>query len=179
MIEQFQDPTTGLQIHIHLVPPSAYLLEHQPQLLPGFPAIPETVAIALFQAKAELATESEAIAQEKDRLLEQFLFLANTVRETSNFPIEIICPKSGFPLYSQQGEKHFDIVTIVHQSLNLTFESTRDRCKVFSYLDWQTAVYPGLFLAAAPISEVAERLNAIGWLKAMRSRYPCYDKNIE
>lgn len=162
MLKEFQDPTTGLHIHIHLVPPSAYLLQDRQQLLPGFPEVPQTVAIALLQAKEELATESEAIANEKDRLLEQFLSLAHTVRETSNFPIEIICPRSGFPLVSQQGEKHFDIVAIVSQSLNIDFSPTRDRCKVFSYLDWQTAVYPGLFLASASISEVAERLDAIG-----------------
>ncbi|MBP0019441.1 MAG: hypothetical protein J7647_18045 [Cyanobacteria bacterium SBLK] len=168
MLKEFQDPTTGLQIHIHLVPPSAYLLQYQSQLLPGLTEFPQTVAIALFQAKEELVTESEAIAKEKDRLLEQFLSLARTLRETSNFPIEIICPRSGFPLVSQQGEKHFDIVTIVHQSLRIDFSQTRDRCKVFTYSDWKTAVYPGLFLASASIPEIAEQLDEIDWPKAKK-----------
>ncbi|MGK7926031.1 MAG: hypothetical protein AB4290_12440 [Spirulina sp.] len=156
MFKQFHDPTTGLQYHVHLVEPSAYLRERQPQLLPGFPAIPQTVAIALFQAKEELSGESDAIAQEKDRLLADFLLWARTVRESSNFLTEIICPRSGFPVHSQPGEKHFDIVAIVHQSLKIPFTPTRDRCKIFSYLDWKTAVYPCLFIAAAPISEVAK-----------------------
>lgn len=159
MLKEFQDRTTGLNIHIHLTSPSAYLLEHRSQLLPGFPGVPETVAIVLFQAGVELVAESEAIAREKERLLAQFLLFAETVREASNFYTEIICPRSGFPLYSQPGEQHFDIVAIAHDSLKIQFQPTGDRCKVLSYLDWQTAVYPCLFIASASPSEVETTLN--------------------
>ncbi|MEA5467923.1 hypothetical protein [Spirulina sp. 06S082] len=161
MLKEFQDRTTGLNIHIHLTSPSPYLLEHRSQLLPGFPSLLETVAIVLFQAQAELVAESEAIAREKERLLGQFLLLGRTVRELSNFPTEIICPRSGFPLYSKPGEQHFDIVAIAHESLKIQFQPTGDRCKVLSYLDWQTAVYPCLFIASASPAQVEAVLNNI------------------
>ena len=110
------------------------------------------MVIVLLKAKYSLQEEGEKITHEKNRLEAEMEMLGNKFYDTchqARILSEVISPKTGYPIYSQGGELNFDLVATVHASLGYPFSNTRNNCKVLRHPNWQTAVYPGLFLSNA------------------------------
>jgi hypothetical protein len=131
------------------------MLNNWDKLLPDWKIPPQTIAIILLKSQFDLNLETNLINQEKDRLLHYFLTLGETLKRVNHPHLtEVISPKDGTPQYSRRGELIFDLVATVHHSLRFDFSRTVQGCKVLNHPLWGTAVYPGLFLSDAPISEL-------------------------
>ena len=140
------------QEEFYLKSPTLFIQTHRFKLLPGWTIAPQMMVIVLLKAKYPLEKEGEKICQEKNRLAAQMTSLGAEfyrICHQAGILSEIILPKTGLPIYSQEGEVNFDLVETVHSSLGYPFSKTHNNCKVFQHPTWQTAVYPGLFLSTA------------------------------
>ncbi|WP_353672687.1 hypothetical protein [Synechocystis sp. LKSZ1] len=130
----------------YLVPPSAYLLRHYPTLLPDWPTPPQQLLFIFFQAQLSLALAGDAVEQEKERLWQAFQHWGQQIYRdlaSSSLPVEIICPRSGQPQYSQVGSQVFDLPALVSACLGWELRGQGD-CKAVLHPEWQEACYPGL-----------------------------------
>jgi hypothetical protein len=148
---KFKDKMTNLALDFYLSNPTPYIVKNYESLLPNWQSIPQQLMIFLFQAKLELAQESQFIAQEKDRLKTRFIELANDFKSSFYENVEIICPQMGIPINTQINDqlkqKTFDLVAMVNQSLLIKFQGTDKDCKLLNYNKWKTATYPCLIVS--------------------------------
>ena len=142
---------------IFLKAPTPFMQAHWHKLLPDWKTAPQVMVIVLLKAKYALEGEGENISQEKERLAARMTILGGEfyrICHQAGILSEVISPKTGLPIYSQEGELNFDLVKTVHASLGFSYARTHKNCKVFQHPTWQTAVYPGLFLSTASANNI-------------------------
>ena len=147
-------------IDYYLKSPTNFMISNHSKLLPDWPIIPLTMVIVFLKAKYPLEEEDINIDREKQRLLQQFLDFGKSIYsacQQQNLLVEVISPQNGYPLYSSKGDLVFDLVTIVHDSLNFKIFPTNQGCKVLQHPFWNTAVYPGLILSTASLDTFVEK----------------------
>jgi hypothetical protein len=139
-------------VEIYSKPPTQFLANNWQKLLPSWKTAPQTLVITLLKSEFSLEQEGDRVAQEKDRLLKEFLSrgkLFYSLSQEKGYLAEVISPKDGTPQYTTKGELTFDLVAIVHESLGWNFSRTNEGCKVLIHPNWGTNIYPGLFLSTA------------------------------
>lgn len=132
----------------YLVPPSAYVLGHYPALLPDWPTPPQQLLFIFLQARLPLVTANDAVEQEKERLATVFQAWAQFTYQnlaSSSRLVEVVCPRSGQPRYSQAGSQVFDLPALVSACLGWELSYQGD-CKAVLHPQWRDACYPGLIL---------------------------------
>ena len=65
---------------------------------------------------------------------------------------EVICPKTGYPLYSRRGNKNFHFSALITRFLR-SFQEGDHPCNVI-HPQWQKAVYPSLMLSSESKNEM-------------------------
>lgn len=156
-------PTDGdrpTQISIH--PPTPFLRDNLTRILPEWNADEIRVVIVLQRSRFPLVESTPEIEAEKNRLRDRFLNLAFDVASELNlrgWMTDIIDPKTGYPMLSQPGELHHSDATAVATLLN--FPLRRGLCSTAVHPDWGSAVYPGVFMSAAPRDRIAEVISAV------------------
>jgi hypothetical protein len=139
-------------VEIQIQSPTPFMIRHREKLLPDWKIPPQTLVFVLLEADFSLDGEGHWIEREKERLLQQFLYLGQSFYLASQqlrYSSEIISPQDGTPQYSKRGKFTFDIVAAVHHSLSIEYSRTAKGCKVLSHPVWKAAVYPGIFLSEA------------------------------
>lgn len=156
------------ELEIHLQPPTVYLFAHQRSLVPDWnwdwSERPPTLVLVLLQAQLSLLKDSAIIQAEKDRLLGQFIRLAQTIKlqaQQQNYLTEIIFPVDGKPLCSTVGTDFFNLPAIVKESLGYEMVKTEPGCSAFCHPVWKDAVYPGLLLIDASIEPVVTNISPL------------------
>ena len=147
------DSQLGVDVYIKSLKdhPHEYILTHQSKLLPDWLISPQTLILVLFECLLPLdGSNLPAEQQEKDRLLEKFYqwgaSIYNVCQE-QKILTEIICPRNGYPLYSQKGEEIFHLPAIVTRHLS-SFQREIGNCNLI-HPQWGKAVYPSLILSVA------------------------------
>jgi hypothetical protein len=143
--------TRNPALEIRLCPSSPFVQQHQLQILPTWNQPIASTILVLQQSRFPLTDENPELAQEKDRLREQFLRWAFPwvcqLRDRGVLT-DLIDPRSGSPLFSSPGKIRHDDVAAV--SFGLGFEiSAVGNCRAIIHPQWGTAVYPGTILSAA------------------------------
>ncbi|GFE72228.1 hypothetical protein [Chroococcus sp. FPU101] len=144
-------------VEIYLKSPTPFMMNNWDRLLPDWSVSPQTIVLVLLNSHFPLDGEGKFIEQEKDRLFKEFIALGEyfyLVSQQQGFCTEIISPKDGTPQYSTKGDLIFDLVAIVHYSLEFNYFNTLKGCQLLKHPVWQTAIYPGLFLSEATVLEV-------------------------
>ncbi len=126
-----------------------YIIQYHDRLLPEYQQPPKTIVFIFFQCNLPLdGTNLKQEQLEKDRLLKEFESLSRDFYLTcqeQNISVEIICPRSGLPLYSKSGTDIFDLNTIVTRYLP-SFQKQNGSCGLYHNI-WGKAVYPCLILS--------------------------------
>jgi len=155
-------------LEIYFKKPTDYLLTNRQNLLPdwnwNWEEQPPTLVLILLQARFPLLEISEAIQDEKDRLLGKYMRLAHKIKlegDHHDILTEIIFPVDGEPLFSSTGDRVFNLPALIQDSLNFPVEKNAQGCQVFIHPQWVYAVYPGLLLINTPINETEILVNKI------------------
>lgn len=155
----FIDYETNLNIELHvksLDNREDYIFKHQQELLPDWVKLPQTVIYLFFECKFPLnGSDLSQEGMEKDRLLSKFYELGKnfySICQNQGILSEVICPKDGFPLYSQKGNKIFSIQTLVTRHLS-SFIAEKNKCGLIHPL-WGKAVYPCVILSVGKLELV-------------------------
>ncbi|YAI81895.1 MAG: hypothetical protein ACQJCO_08950 [cyanobacterium endosymbiont of Rhopalodia sterrenbergii] len=69
------------------------------------------------------------------------------VVEREKWLIEVIDPQDGKPINSAPGKIYFDIVSVIHELLDLRVDDTKNGCKILHHPLKKTAIYPNLLLS--------------------------------
>ncbi|NCO74577.1 MAG: hypothetical protein GW795_11625 [Cyanobacteria bacterium] len=129
-----------------------YIFVNYNKLLPQQEKLPKTLIFVMIKSRIKLNGLDLIKEQlEKDYLLDIFLkFSLEFYQKTQakNIKIIIICPKTGYPLYSPQGEEFFNIPRLITRHL-LRFKTLENYCSLI-HPQWGRKVYPSLILS--PIS---------------------------
>ncbi len=129
---------------------TAFLNTNYRKLLPDWLAMPQGIILILQQSRLPLSVFHPAVALEKERLREQFISLAQSIKFSygiQGISTIAIDPQNGHPLDQRGGTLHFDMVEVVQQLLQYPYQMTSEGCKVLIHPRWQTAVYPGLLIS--------------------------------
>ena len=155
-------------LEIYFKKPTDYLLTNRQFLLPDWnwdwEKQPPTLVLILLQARFPLLEISEAVQDEKDRLLGKYMRLAHKIKlegDRNNILTEIIFSVDGEPLFSITGNRAFNLPALIQDSLNFPIEKTTQGCQVFIHPQWFYAVYPGLLLINNSIDETDVLVNKI------------------
>ncbi len=134
---------------IYIKSPTSFIENHYLDLLPDWSSMPESVIIILLKSQLSLRDDNILIEQEKQRLRQHFISLAQNIQwhcQTQDSLSEIIDPKDGYAFNKTQGKVNFDVIEVVHQLLGFPYYKTPEGCKVLDHPLWQIAVYPSLLL---------------------------------
>ena len=133
-----------------------YVLKYRQELLPDWQENPQTIIFFFFQCKCALNGNNLQEEQiEKDRLLVKFNSLGNQFYNLSKergILTEVICPKTGYPQYSNKGKQIFSIQHLVCRYLP-DFTSKSKICGLIHPI-WGQAVYPCIILSNSQPMEV-------------------------
>ncbi|BBA79359.1 hypothetical protein RGRSB_0831 [cyanobacterium endosymbiont of Rhopalodia gibberula] len=146
----YYQQATQLFIEIYIRPPTKFIIENYSRLLPTCKFYPQTIVIILLEAEMYLEKTNQQVQQEKQRLKKEFLNLGEdiqSVAKSKKWLIEIIDPQNGKPINSASGEITFDIVSVVHELLDLRIDDTNNGCKLLNHPLKKTAIYPNLLLS--------------------------------
>ncbi|MGB5596645.1 MAG: methylmalonic aciduria and homocystinuria type D protein [Crocosphaera sp.] len=149
--------TAKLPMEIYVKPMTKFMLENLYKLLPECNFYPKTVVIILLYSPIPIDSISQQVQEEKQRLKEEFLKLANNIKLTAQqkkYFIDIIDPQDGKPINSGAGTINFDIIAVVHDLLGFSFQNTNDGCKVLNHPIQKSAIYPSIFLSDATLNEM-------------------------
>lgn len=141
----------AVEISVHCLSP--YVTRNLKRILPDCGHAPQElrVGIVLQRSRLPLLQATPATQQEKDRLRERFLRLSEQIvvplRSQGEF-IEVIDPRTGYPLFSKAGSCMHDDTAVVQALLN--FPVITDACSVLVHPRWGMAVYPGILITSAP-----------------------------
>lgn len=127
-----------------------YIFINQNKLLPSWQESPKTLIFILLKSRIKL-NGSDLIKEqlEKDYLLPIFLNLSLKIYQQTqekNLDIAIICPKTGYPLYTQKGEEFFNIPSLITRHLP-NFKTKEIYCDLI-HPQWGRKVYPSLILSS-------------------------------
>lgn len=148
------------QISIH--PPTPFLSDNLPRILPEWNSEKISVVIVLQRSRFSLTESTPEIEAEKNQLRDRFLNFAFDVASELNrrgWMTDIIDPKTGYPMLSKPGELHHSDAATVATLLN--FPLKRGLCSIALHPDWGSALYPGVFMSAAPSDRIAEVILAV------------------
>ena len=143
----------NLEIYLEHIDRSSreYILQHHHELLPDWISIPETIVFILFQCRIPLdgsnLSEEET---EKEMLWEISLQVGKQFYQScrsQNIMAEVICPKTGYPLYSQKGSKNFHLSPLITRYIP-SFKQDVHSCSLI-HPRWQKAVYPSIMFSNA------------------------------
>lgn len=151
------DTNLGIDLYIKsIINKDDFLIKYQQKLLPNWQYSINTIIFIFFECKYPLDGSNLELEQlEKDRLLLKFNKLGfNFYNQSNDHNIlsEIICPKDGFPLFSQKGQKFFSIQKIVNKYLP-SFAIEKNKCGLIHPL-WGKAVYPCIIVSAGTIEQI-------------------------
>lgn len=164
----FIDSKNSLLIEVYIKPFNPldnrdYILQNSLKLLPDWKQLPQTIIFCFFQCKLPLDghnLKQETI--EKDRLLSIFYQMGlafYSTCKTQQILTEVICPKSGYPLYSAKGKNIFSIQNIVTYHLN-SFKKESKSCGLI-HPHWGKAVYPCVIISLAKVEIITPILTNI------------------
>lgn len=148
------------QISIH--PPTPFLRDNLTRILPEWNSDEIRVVVVLQRSRFPLTESTPEIELEKNQLRDRFLKLAFNVASELNrrgWMTDIIDPKTGYPMLSKPGELHHSDAATVATLLN--FPLKRGLCSLALHPDWGSALYPGVFMSAAPSDRIAEVISAV------------------
>ncbi|HEY9799034.1 MAG TPA: methylmalonic aciduria and homocystinuria type D protein [Leptolyngbyaceae cyanobacterium] len=140
----------AVQISIHS--PSQYICANCERILPDWQEEPLFwVVIVLQQSQYPLVISTAEIEREKEHLREKFMRfgcdLAFNLRDRG-YLADLIDPRTGYPLLSRPGEIPHNDTAVVKALLN--YPVLKNKCCVLVHPTWGTAVYPSIFISAAP-----------------------------
>ncbi|MBD2499347.1 methylmalonic aciduria and homocystinuria type D protein [Anabaena azotica] len=140
----------AVQISIHS--PSQYICANCERILPDWQEEPLFwVVIVLQQSQYPLVITTAEIEREKEHLREKFMRfgcdLAFNLRDRG-YLADLIDPRTGYPLLSRPGEIPHNDTAVVKALLN--YPVLKNKCCVLVHPTWGTAVYPSIFICAAP-----------------------------
>lgn len=139
-----------MEFSIH--PPSPYLCQNHPHLLPGWTVPVQSVLLLLQRSPLPLVDRSPACEQVKQHLRQQFVQMGQAIAhhlEAIGYQTELFDPKTGFPLHSPAGQKQLDDVALVHSTLDYD-TCQRGGCHLLIHPTWGKAVYPSTLVSSAP-----------------------------
>ena len=142
------------ETEISVQSPSPFVAKNWQRILPGWTTSPSWVVIVLQRSRFPLTAVNPVVEREKERLrnrLLRFGFCLASVLGDRGL-IEIIDPRTGYPLLSRPGEMTHDDVAVVQALLGYSVES--GECSALVHPRWQTAVYPGILFSSAAPSEL-------------------------
>ena len=130
-----------------------YIFINQSKLLPSWQQLPQTLIFMLFKSRIKLNGSNLIKEQlEKDYLLAIFLNLSLKISQKmqeKNLYIAIICPKTGYPLYTQKGEEFFNIPSLINRHLP-HFKTKKNYCDLI-HPQWGRKIYPSLILSSTSL----------------------------
>ena len=144
--------TQKTEISVHA--PSPFVAVNWQRIIPDWTASAIWVVIVLQRSRVPLTAVNPAVEREKERLrnrLLRFGFCLASVLGDRGL-IEIIDPRTGYPLLSRPGEMTHDDVAVVQALLGYSVES--GQCSALVHPRWQTAVYPGILFSSASSSDI-------------------------
>ena len=133
-----------------------YIIQHHQDLLPDWILPPKSIVFVFFQCQIPL--DGSNLSQEdleKQRSWQMACELGEVFRQCcqeQNVMSEVICPKTGYPLYSRRGSKSFHLSALITRFLR-SFRGDDHPCNVI-HPQWQKAVYPSLMLSSGSKSEM-------------------------
>ncbi|MBD2342553.1 methylmalonic aciduria and homocystinuria type D protein [Anabaena subtropica] len=159
----------GLEVQIYIHSPSPYICANRERILPDWQE--QTlfwVVIVLQQSQYPLVKSTAEIEREKERLREKFMRfgcdLAFNLHDRG-YMADLIDPRTGYPLLSRPGEIPHNDTAVVKALLN--YPVLKNKCSVIVHPTWGTAVYPSIFISAAPPMIVEWAIRSIasmhGW----------------
>lgn len=158
-------------VQIYIRRPSPYMNKNLVRVLPEWKLPTAWVVIVLQRSRVDLTENSPPVAQEKDRLREQFIsfgFKGVLKLRDRGFKAELFDPKSGYPLLSSRGDKSHDDVAAV--STLLGFPITVGNCSYITHPQWGTAVYPGILMASGTPDAIATALRQVALCQGWQAR---------
>jgi len=140
----------AVQISIHY--PSQYICANRERIFPDWQEQALFwVVIVLQQSKYPLVKSTAEIEREKEHLREKFMRfgcdLAFELRDRG-YLADLIDPRTGYPMLSRPGVIPHNDTAVVKALLN--YPVLKNKCSVIVHPHWGTAVYPSIFLSAAP-----------------------------
>jgi hypothetical protein len=139
-----------MEFFIH--PPSPYLRQNHPNLLPGWSVPVRSVLLLLQRSPFPLVERSPACEQAKQQLRQQFVQVGHKIAhhlEPLGYQAELFDPKTGFPLLSPPGQKQLDDVALAQSTLDYEVCHTGG-CHLLIHPVWGNAVYPSTLVSSAP-----------------------------
>ena len=114
-----EDRIVNLEIYLDRVDRFSqdYIVQYHRQLLPEWNDIPKTIVFVLFQCQI-LLDGSNLMAEEleKQKLWQVAVELGERFYQSCQSQQilgEVVCPKTGYPFYSQQGSKNFHLSLLI------------------------------------------------------------------
>jgi hypothetical protein len=142
---------SGQEIELSFHPPSRFVAENLPAILPDWNAAEVWVVLMLQQSRFPLDSNSNLIEAEKDLLRERFLKFALeaiSLFQNLGFCSDFIDPRTGYPGLSSKGTIPHDD-TAAFAALR-GFKRTQNQCFTLHHPRWGTNSYPSVFMTAAP-----------------------------
>lgn len=153
----------NLEIFVKTININDYIILNKEKLLPDWQQVPKTIIFLFFRCQHSLNgsnLKSEEI--EKERLLLEFYTLGKKFyyySQNQKILSEVICPKTGFPIYSNKGKEIFITQQLVKRYLP-SFKVKTKECGLFHPL-WGQAVYPCIILSGAELTINKSIISAI------------------
>lgn len=140
-----------------------YIFINQSKLLPSWQQLPKTLIFILLKSRIKL-NGSDLIKEqlEKDYLLAIFINLSLKIYQKTqekNLDVAIICPKTGYPLYTQKGEEFFNIPSLITRHLP-NFKAKENYCSLI-HPQWGKNIYPSLILSPTSLELIQPIVNDI------------------
>ena len=144
------------EVSIHTLP--RLVASEIKAILPGVDSPTGMIAILTAQkSKYELVEWGDAVAKEKDDLLERFVAWASVVRQnvmTKGYWADYIDPCSGLPA-NTDGNKIYGEVDGFQALLGYRTQNA-NCCKILLHPKWGSAVYPASMFTNAPADVIEE-----------------------
>lgn len=144
----------SVMLNYSVHPPSDYVLRHQLRLLPAWPRPIASVLVILQPSQMALLERSPDTEQEKEKLRSHFLELGRAIAQTlqqQGYLAEIFDPRTGRPVFSEQGTLPIDDVAVVRTALGYSTDRCGN-CRVILHPTLGTAVYPSTLVSSAPVA---------------------------
>ena len=150
------------EVQVNIAFPSQFVLDCQQQLLPDWNVTISYLILFLQQSVVSLASQSDRVALEKDRLRAKFIFVGSSlILELQNrgYQSDLFDPRTGYPFFTRSGLA-LDDNAVVKAILNYPVTSS-GQCSVITHPTWGNNVYPSTIATSAPLEVIVSSLSSI------------------
>ncbi|WP_157867662.1 methylmalonic aciduria and homocystinuria type D protein [Gloeothece citriformis] len=158
-----------MEVQISVHPPTDYVKTNFKNFLPDWSSPRVSVIIVLQRSQLPLNNQGTEVEKEKSRLRKRFIYFGcalSRALDEKGFVTDLLDPRSGYALFSNQGTQTHDDSRVVNQLLKIPIIEN-SLCKPLVHPSWGTAVYPGILMSTAQAETIRPLMEKValnkGW----------------